>query len=491
MFVPGNATLIIVGDVDQKQALDEIKKVFGDWKGGKVEEMKFSAPPKRNATTITLVDRPGSAQSNIILGNIAINRNSPDYFKVLVMNQVLGAGPSARIFLNLREEKGYTYGAYSSLDTRRQAGTFEATAEVRTPVTGDSLKEFFYELRRIREDKVSDKELRDAKNFLTGVFPIRAETQEGLTNLITNQQLYNLPDDYLQTYRDNVNAVTLDDVREMAKKFIKPDQIAIVIVGDVGEILPQVKSYSNNIEIFDTEGVKQDIANYENKTSGETADVNGSWKLEIEAQGQKIPITLNLKQEGNKVIGSLDSHLGKGEITNAKVNGNKFVGSAKSQIQGQDVEINITGTVDGDSMKGELNTGIPGFPPLPFAGNREVSGKMDDSKSETEAKSAPNINGKWTIKTNANGQALSIKADFKQNDSDLSGTISSSFGNGVINSGKVDKEKVEANLTIDFQGQPLNVKLSGTIDSAKTMTGTLTPEIPGIGDLPFTATRDE
>src|SRR5207253_10336987 len=139
-----------------------------------------------------------------VLSNLAIPRNHPDYFPALVMNQVLGAGASSRVFMNLREEKGYTYGAYTRLDTKKLAGDFEATAEVRTAVTGDSLKEFFYELNRIRDERVMEDELNDAKSFLTGVFPIRAETQEGLTNLIVNQHLYGLPEDYLQTYRDNV-----------------------------------------------------------------------------------------------------------------------------------------------------------------------------------------------------------------------------------------------------------------------------------------------
>ena len=154
--------------------------------------------------------------------------------------------------MNLREAKGYTYGAYSSFDTKRLAGNFQATAEVRTPVTGDSLKEFFYELNRIRDEKATEKELKDAKSFLTGVFPLRAETQEGLTNLLVSQQLYDLPADYLQTYRDKINAVTLDDVERVAKKYITPDKLAIVIVGDAGEVLPQIKAYSKKIEVFDS-----------------------------------------------------------------------------------------------------------------------------------------------------------------------------------------------------------------------------------------------
>ncbi|MBK8304946.1 MAG: insulinase family protein [Chloracidobacterium sp.] len=156
--------------------------------------------------------------------------------------------------MNLREEKGYTYGAYTRLNTRRLAGDIEATAEVRNDVTGASLKEFFYELERIRDEKVGDEELADAKNFLTGVFPLRAETQEGLTNLIVNQHLYGLPEDYLQTYRDNVSAVTADDVQRVAIKYVRPDEMAIVIVGDAGDVLPQAKDYAATVEIFDTEG---------------------------------------------------------------------------------------------------------------------------------------------------------------------------------------------------------------------------------------------
>ncbi|MEP7037796.1 MAG: pitrilysin family protein [Acidobacteriota bacterium] len=369
MFVPNNATLIVVGDVNKDSLLKQIKDNFGDWIKGTVENVKFPALPVRTETTLTVVDRPGSIQSNIVIANLAIDRSDPDYFPVLVMNQVLGAGPSSRLFMNLREAKSYTYGAYSNFDTKRLAGNFQATAEVRSPVTGDSLKEFFYELNRVRNEKATDKELKDAKSFLTGTFPLRAETQEGLTNLLVSQQLYDLPNDYLQTYRDKINAVTLDDVERVANKYISPDKIAIVVVGDAGEVLPQVKTYSKKIEVFDAEGKSIDVASYENASTGAPADANGKWTLMLDAQGQKLPVTLMLKQDGDKVSGSLESMLGKGDISNGKVSGSKFVGTSKTQIQGQDVELNINGTINGDTMKGVVN--LPGFPPLPFEGKRE------------------------------------------------------------------------------------------------------------------------
>ncbi len=380
MFAPNNATLIVVGDVNRDTLLKEIKDNFGGWQKGEFTAGKFPAPPVRTATTLTVVDRPGSIQSNIVLANLAIDRSNPDYFPVLVMNQVLGAGASSRLFMNLREAKGYTYGAYSRFDTKRLAGNFETNAEVRTPVTGDSLKEFFLELNRIRAEKVTEKELRDAKSYLAGVFPSRAETQEGLTNLLVAQQLYDLPNDYLQTYRAKVNAVTVDEVERVAKKYISPDKIAIVVVGDAEEILPQIKPYAQKIEVLDTEGKPVDIAKYNKPATGAAANANGVWNLNIEVQGQQLPVTLTLKQDGAKVSGTLDSMLGKGEFSDGKIMGNKITAAAKMQAQGQTIELSISGTVDGDTMKGVINTGMPGFPPLPFDGKRAATAKPTTQK---------------------------------------------------------------------------------------------------------------
>lgn len=254
MLVPNNAMLIAVGDMNASELVKELNDLFGDWQQGSAPASGPEPPPQRTARTLTIVDRPGSAQSNIVLTNLAVKRTDPDYFSLLVMNQVLGAGASSRVFMNLREEKGYTYGAYTRLESKKLAGDFEATAEVRTEVTGSSLKEFFYELDRIRSEAVGNEELGDAKNFLTGVFPIRAETQEGLTNLIVNQYLYGLPQDYLQTYRANVDAITPDDLQRVAIKHVRPNEMAIVIVGDAARVLPQAESYAETVEIFDTEG---------------------------------------------------------------------------------------------------------------------------------------------------------------------------------------------------------------------------------------------
>lgn len=487
MLVPGSATLIVVGDMNRDVLVKEVKKRFAGWTKGSVEPLKLPALPVREAKSLTIVDRPGSAQSNIVLSNIAIDRGDPDYFPVIVMNQVLGAGASARLFMNLREEKGYTYGAYSSFDTRRHAGTFEATAEVRTPVTGDSLKEFFFELTRIRDEKVPEQELADAKNFLTGVFPIRAETQEGLTNLITSQQLYDLPSDYLQTYREKVSSVTADDVARVAKKYVMPDRIAMVIVGDADEILPQVRPFSNQVEIFDTDGVKQDIANYGKAPSGDSSNVSGKWDLNLEFQGQKMPVSLELNQDGAKVSGTLNSMLGKGEISNAKVNGNKLTGIAKTEMQGQAIELSINGLVEGDSMNGTIETGMHGFPPLQFTGKRSAGSAKNEAKENVS--SSEGITGTWQVDTNAAGQSVTIMVKFEQNGDRLAGTITSDVGDGNVTEGTVTGDIVDATLEVSFQGQPLTVTLKGKLKNGSEMSGTLTPEGMGIGDLPFTGIK--
>ena len=253
-LIPNNAVLIVVGDVKRDALMKRVEELFGRWDQGRLVSENFPAPPPRDTRAIYLVDRPGSAQSNIIIANLSINRTHPDYFPMLLMHTVLGANASSRLFMNLREDKGYTYGAYSNLDARRFAGTFRATAEVRAPVTGASLKEFFYELDRIRMEAVSEKEITDAKSYLTGVFPIRLETQEGLIDQLVQIKMFDLPQDYLQTYSNEVKAVTIADIQRVAQQNITPDKAAIVIVGDAAAITDQVKPYAETIELYDMAG---------------------------------------------------------------------------------------------------------------------------------------------------------------------------------------------------------------------------------------------
>lgn len=257
-FVPNNAVLFVVGDVRREHVVERAERLFGTWERGVALDQQFPAPPARERRTLYVVDRPGSAQSNIAIANAAITRQDPDYFATLVMHTILGATASSRLFMNLREEKGYTYGAYTSFDARRGAGSFRATAEVRTPVTGASLKEFFYELGRIREEDVSEKELKDAKSYLTGVFPIRLETQEGLVDQLVQIKMQGLPDDYLHNYRERISAVTVADVLRAAAKVIRPESAVVVVVGDASALLEQAEPYAQEVEIYDSAGRRKE-----------------------------------------------------------------------------------------------------------------------------------------------------------------------------------------------------------------------------------------
>jgi zinc protease len=367
-FVPNNAVLIAVGDMEPEVLFAELETRFQGWEARDVPKTEFPPFPERNARTLTIVDRPGSSQANIVLSNLAIDRRSPDYFPVLLMNQVLGAGASSRLFMNLREEKGYTYGAYSRIYAKRFGGSFEATAEVRTSVTGESLNEFFAELERIRTEKVPEDELADARSFLTGVFPIRVETQGGLIGQIVAQRLYGLPDDYLVTYCDNVGAVTADDIASVASLYVQPGSIAIVIVGDAEEVIPQAGAFADALEVFDTEGRPKSIDSFAQPSSLDV-DVTGRWDLIVVAQGQELPLMLDLEQDGGSLKGHLESMLGQGSLADGSVSGGRIKGTIRTEFQGQEIELTIKGSISGEEMNGTV--AIPVIPePMEFTGKR-------------------------------------------------------------------------------------------------------------------------
>lgn len=374
MFIPNNAVLFIVGDVERVALLKRINELFGKWEKGQPAASNFPAPPVRSERGIYLVDRPGSAQSTITIANLAINRSNPDYFAMLLLHTVLGGSFSPRLDQNLRENKGYTYGASSTFDARRLAGTFRASAEVRTAVTGASLKEFFYELDRIRTEPIAEQELVDNKAFLTGLLPIRIETQEGLTDQLVQIKMFDLPDNYLQTYREHVNAVTAADVQRVAQKYVTTDKVAIVIVGDGAAIMDQIKPYAAHVEIYDAMGKRKElvpptITLPTNTNAGAVINAAGTWELAIIGPaGNTIPATLNIKQDGNKISGTVTSQLGESELKPTTINGSNFDATLVLSMGGQPIDAQVTGTVEGESIKGTI--ALPNFPPLPFTGMR-------------------------------------------------------------------------------------------------------------------------
>ena len=369
-FVPNNAVLFVAGDVQQNSILQQVEDLFGGWQPGNVVGDDFPAPPLRTSRAAYIVDRPGSAQANIVIANAGITRTSDDYFPLLLMHTVLGANASSRLFMNLREEKGYTYGAYSSLDARRTAGTFRSTAEVRTPVTGDSLKEFFYELNRIRNEPVSEKEIADAKSYLTGVFPLRLETQEGLVDQLLQIKMFGLPQDYLETYRREIQAVTIEQVQDVAKKYVKPDEAAIIIVGDGAQLLEQVKPYAQDLEFYNTAGKRKDPPKPALYSPEAAAALAGSWSLLIETPlGQSIPATLILSNIGKGFSGKVTSEMGNGELLSVTFDGESFAGTIAFDVAGQAMDAQIAGDLRAQEMEGSIS--LENAPALPFTGTKK------------------------------------------------------------------------------------------------------------------------
>ena len=365
-FVANNAVMLVAGDIKQDALLKRIEELFGKWGQGAVAGNDFPPPPQRSSRAAYVIDRPGSAQANIVIANEGITRTSPDYFPMLVMHTVLGANASSRLFMNLREEKGYTYGAYSRLDARRTAGTFRATAEVRTPVTGDSLKEFFYELGRIRKEPVTEKELADAKSYLTGVFPIRLETQEGLIDQLVQIKMFGLPDDYLETYRNKIQAVTREQIQEVANKYVTPDKAAIVIVGDAANLSEQIKPYAEDIEYYHTSGKRKVKSETSAASIGEYL---GRWDLEIDTPlGQSIPATLVLSQGASGLLGKIESEMGSGELQSVNIDGETLTGIVSLDVAGHAIEANVAGEFNGSQLEGSIS--LQDAPPLTFTGRR-------------------------------------------------------------------------------------------------------------------------
>ena len=252
-YRPNNAILAIIGDVTLKQIRPKLDKAFGGWQRADVPATTIPPAPEQSAARIQLIDRPGSVQTILQLGNLGIERTNEDYFAMLVMNQILGAGPSGRLFMNLREKNGYTYGAYSSFGGSKFRGTLISSSEVRTDVTEGAMKEFMYELKRLRDEKVPALELENAKRAIVGSFALSLESQNSLIGNVVLQRLYNLPANYWDTYPQKVEAITADDIQRVAQKYIDLNHLQIVAVGDASKTRAVLAKFGT-VEEYDADG---------------------------------------------------------------------------------------------------------------------------------------------------------------------------------------------------------------------------------------------
>ncbi|KGO79413.1 M16 family metallopeptidase [Flavobacterium beibuense] len=254
-FVPGNAYLVVVGDVKVKDVKKQVEKLFGSWKPAVAPNVSYTDPKDVQYTQIDFVDMPNAVQSEISVVNVStLKMTDKDYFAAILANQILGGGGEGRLFLNLREAHGWTYGSYSSLGANKRVTSFRATASVRNNVTDSAVVEILNELKKIRTDLVSEEDLKNAKAKYIGNFVMQIEKPSTVAGYALRTETQNLPEDFYENYIKNINAVTPEDIRNAAQKYFKVNNARIVIVGKAADVLPGLESRNIPINYYDKFG---------------------------------------------------------------------------------------------------------------------------------------------------------------------------------------------------------------------------------------------
>jgi predicted Zn-dependent peptidase len=251
-FLPNNATLAVVGDVKSADLIAKLEKALGGWAKGVTP--KLDAPPivPLQGVTVHLLDRPASVQSNFLVLQDAPARNNPDVPELNVLNAALGGGFSGRLFQNLREKHGWTYGAYSVFDMRKLGGGFSAKAETRNEVTGQAIEETRKEINRIRTEPVPDAELELQRQYNVGNYLLSLENPTLTAQRVQDIDLYGLPADFYKHYAARMAATTAQEIEDLAKKYLHPDAAAIVVVGEAKDVKPQLEKFGK-VLVYDTD----------------------------------------------------------------------------------------------------------------------------------------------------------------------------------------------------------------------------------------------
>lgn len=252
-YLPSNTILGVTGDFASADLRAMVEKYFGAWAGTPEAAAALPDMPVAQVAQITLVDRPASVQTYIIAGNRGIRRADPEYFSLAVMNQVVGGGPQARLFLDLREVHGYTYGSYSRFNADIYPGDWLALAPVRTPVTEGSMTQFNYEFKKINDEIVPQEELEEAQRAIVSRFALSLEQPAQLLNSWLTVQYFGLPMDYWDQYPDHISSIKAADVQQAAKKFVDLDHMQWICVGDRKQIEDVLKKFGT-VKIVDAEG---------------------------------------------------------------------------------------------------------------------------------------------------------------------------------------------------------------------------------------------
>lgn len=301
-FRPGNAVLVVAGDVRTEDVKRMARERFGAWTGGAAPRMSYAGLPAAAGTRIVLVHRPGAVQSSIRAGRLAVRAGSPDRPALEVLNRILGGGSDARLFAILREQHGWTYGAYSDFSEPRDLGRFMAGMEARTAVTDSAVAELLVQVRRIASEPVSAAELEAAKGYLVGSFPLSIQTAEDVAGQVAATRILGLPIETLLQRRERLAAVTGADVQRVAARYLKPDSLTVIVVGDASKVLAPLERIAP-VELVDLAGAPMDRAALVVRASQERFDLArlAPWTAEYQVTAQGNPIgrsTSVLEREG-------------------------------------------------------------------------------------------------------------------------------------------------------------------------------------------------
>lgn len=347
-FRPNIAYLAIVGDITVAEAQSLVNKHFATWERRDVPKKEWHTPSSPDGTKINVVNRAASQQSVLQLTYpIDLKPNSPDVIATSVIGRVLGGGSSGRLFMNLREDKGYTYGAYGGLSSGRLVGTLTASASVGTGVTDSATHQFIHELDRLSKGTITQEELDLAKAALAGSFGRSLEQPSTIANFALNTEIQNLPKDYYKNYLKNLDALTLDQVNTLAAKYIRPENLHINVVGNADGFADQMAQFGE-IRRFTVNGdpeVKMEISdasltaekvieNYIHAIGGaEKLKSVHSMKHISEAEIQGMTITIDQIVDRNKGIGVQNTKLGPQSLSKIRVDNGKVVVAAQGQSQ--------------------------------------------------------------------------------------------------------------------------------------------------------------
>ena len=368
-FVPENAYMVVVGDIKKRKAKRLVKKHFKKWKSETPPSETLSEPKNAQFTQVNLVDMPNAVQSEVYVQNtVDLQMNDEDYFPVLVANQILGGSFGSYLNMNLREDKGYTYGARSNIGASQYASRFYATASVRNAVTDSAVVEFLKEIDHIRDSIVDPQKLEDVKSKFAGNFVMNLEDKSTIANYALNIETNDLPEDFYKNYLKEINAVTADDVQRVAQKYIKPGHLRIVIAGKGADIAAPLENMTYD-------GKTVPVMYYNKKAE----------KIEKPVFSKEIPEGVTVETVYDQYIEAIGGREAVEKVNTVMMKGN-------ASVQGMTLNMTMKKTIDGKSLN-EVTMGGNVMSKVVFDGEsgytmqRGQKMEMSDEQIETQKES--------------------------------------------------------------------------------------------------------